>query len=519
MRFIVREQRFFLTIDCGTQSIRVLVFDQFGQLIFKHKELIKEYISHQYGWKEIDPDILWEKILRGIEHLKSEKKEVFNQLSGLTISCQRDSIVVVDQVGKPLRPCIVWMDTRKSTHESPMALWARLALRAVKFRKIGGTFNREFRGNWIKEYELHIWNRVHKYLLLSTYLNYRLTGLYRDSTASTIGHIPFDYKRFSWASKHDIKRQVFQIEDHYLFDLVEPGQIIGPITLEVSQLTGLQTHLPVIASGSDKGCETLGVGCHQLNMGSISLGSQATIQTTSPKYFELVPLFPPFPSVKKGWYNPEITISRGYWMIKWFEEEFAHEELIEANGNSDEAIKILDQKLDLISPGCDGLLLQPYWGQELLRPEAKGCIIGFSDAHGKIHLYRAIIEGIAFALREGIEKLEKKSKVTMEKIALSGGGSQSDTICQITADVINREVYKVQTYETTGLGAAVIGFVGVGIYESVDEAVSQMVKIEKVFQPRKDVVALYDKMYHRVYGKIYTRLKKVYREILTLNKE
>jgi len=510
----VKENRYVLAIDCGTQSLRILVFDALGNLTYKDKYDVDKYKSLKPGWKEIDPDHIWEMICHGIRCLSKKEPNLFHQVEGITLSCQRDSIVVVDDKGFPLRDCISWMDARMASNVRPMALWANLVLRMVRFKRIADVFNREFRGNWIRENEPEIWEKTRKYLFLSTYLNYRLTGEYKDSTAATVGHVPFDYKRFRWTGKRDIKRQIFQIEDRYLHELVKPGTILGAVTREASEETGLSKGLKVLASGSDKGCETLGVGCNDLNKGSISLGSQATIQTTSKKYFELVTLFPPFPSVKYGWYNPEITIYRGYWMVKWFEKEFAHEELASVQGDSKQAIQLLDEKLDTIPPGCEGLVLQPFWGQELLRPEARGTVLGFSDYHGKTHLYRAIIEGIGFALKEGIERLEKKSGVRMEEIALSGGGSQSDTICQITADIINRKVFKVQTYETTGLGASITAFVGLGVYKDVDEAVEKMVRVSKVFQPNDKNVQIYEHQYRQIYKRMYRRLKPLYKSLL-----
>jgi sugar (pentulose or hexulose) kinase len=508
----------FITIDCGTQSVRVLVFDLQGNLLFKFKSAIEEYKSLNPGWKEIHPDIIWNKICTGIKSLYENDRYLFDRVEGVTVSCQRDSVIVVDKKGKVLRDCIIWMDKRKNEEIRPMKIWANILLKLVKFKRIGDTYNREFRANWIRINEPEIWEKTDKYLLLSTYLNYRLTGRFADSTASTVGHLPFDYKRFKWAGKNDIKRQIFDLDNRYLYDLVEPCTILGKITEEASMETLLPKGLLVVATGSDKGCETIGVGCRNLEQGSISLGSQATIQTSSEKYLEIVTLFPAFPSVKKGWYNPEISIYRGFWMVKWFEEEFAQKELIEAGGNSQEAVRLLDDKLDHIPPGCDGLVLQPFWGQELLRPEAKGSIIGFHDGHTRAHLYRAIIEGIAFALLEGIETLEKKSGRKMTSIALSGGGSQSDAICQITADIFNREVYRVQTFETTGLGGAVAGFTALGKFKDIDQGIEQMVHKKSTFKPDEKNSTIYRRIYSRVYKNIYKKLKPLYEEMEKIHK-
>ena len=509
----------FMTIDCGTQSVRVLVFDIRGSLLYKYKSAIDEYKTINPGWKEIDPDIIWNKICIGTRSLYEKDRDLFFRIEGVTVSCQRDSVVVVDKDGNHLRDCIIWMDKRKNKEIRPMKPWANALLKLVGFKRIGETYNREFRANWIRENEPEIWGRVHKYLMLSTYLNYKLTGRFADSTASTIGHLPFDYKRFKWAGKNDIKRQIFDLDDGYLYDLVEPCSILGKVTWNASMETMLPKGLPVAATGSDKGCETIGVGCSNLEQGSISLGSQATIQTSTEKYFEIVTLFPPFPSVKKGWYNPEITIYRGFWMVKWFEEEFAHKEFLEAGGSSREAVRLLDEKLDHIPPGCDGLILQPFWGQELLRPEAKGSVIGFHDYHTREHLYRAIIEGIAFALLDGIETLEKKSGKKMRAIALSGGGSQSDTICQITADIFNKEVYRVQTFETTGLGGAVAGFTALGKFEDIDQGIENMVHKGAIFRPDEKNSRTYRKIYTNVYKNIYKKLKPLYEEMEKIHQD
>jgi len=163
-------------------------------------------------------------------------------------------------------------------------------------------------------------------------------------------------------------------------------------------------------------------------------------------------------------------------------------------------------------------MVQPLWGSGIRKPYAKGAIIGFSDVHTRTHIYRAIIEGIGFALLEGIEAIEKKTKHKMERIAISGGGSQSDAICQITADIFNREAYRVQTYETSGLGAAITAFVGIGFYKSFDDAVKEMVHRVDVFKPNSKNVEIYSKLYKKVYKNIFPKLKGLYSEIREITK-
>ncbi|HQA08496.1 MAG TPA: FGGY-family carbohydrate kinase, partial [Syntrophomonadaceae bacterium] len=334
-----------------------------------------------------------------------------------------------------------------------------------------------------------------------------------DSVASQIGHIPFDYKRQCWCKSYDFKWRMFGIDQDKLYDLVKPGEIIAGVTAQAAAATGIKEGTPVIAAGSDKGCETLGVGCMNPACASMSFGTTATVQINTQRYLEPIQFMPAYPASIPGYYNPEIEIFRGYWMISWFKKEFGLREMMEAEQRGVPPEEVLDEKLADIPPGSQGLILQPFWTPGLKMPEAKGAIIGFGDVHTRAHIYRAIIEGINYALLEGLENLEKKSKVKVRKIAVSGGGSQSNAICQITADMFNRTVVRGQTYETSGLGAAINGFVGLKVFNSYEEAVNHMVHYTSAFEPDPKNARLYRELYERVYCKIYPRLESLYQEI------
>ena len=291
-----------------------------------------------------------------------------------------------------------------------------------------------------------------------------------------------------------------------------------PITAQAASATGIKEGTPVIAAGSDKGCETLGVGCLDPSCASMSFGTTATVQITTSKYLEPLQFMPPYPASIPGLYNPEVEIFRGYWMISWFKKEFGLREMMEAQQRGVPPEDVLDEKLYDIPPGSQGLILQPFWTPGLKMPEAKGAIIGFGDVHTRAHIYRAIIEGINYALIEGLEHIEKKSKVKVNTLMVSGGGSQSNAICQITADMFNKPVVRGQTYETSGLGAAINGFMGLKLFSSYQEAVKNMVHPTSIFTPRADNAKLYRELYRRVYCKIYSRLEGLYKEIKDITK-
>ncbi len=512
------KERYILTIDVGTQSTRGIIFDEEGNIIIKEKREYNPYFSEFPGHAEQDALLYWDNICNICRNLKYKNSRVFNEIIGITITTMRNTVVLVDHEGIPLRPAILWLDQRRAVKDEKLPFPYNLAVKAVKEEEMIRNFKKAFRWQWVKENEKEISEKTFKYLMLSAYLNFKMTGRFIDSSASQIGYIPFDFKRGKWASGNDIKKFVFNIDKEKLPILVTPGTLIGAINKDAAGETGLSEGIPVIATGSDKGCETLGTGCLNSHTGNISLGSAVTIQTMIDKYIEIHPFFPSYPSVMPGKYNPEVQINRGYWMVRWFKNEFAEKEMQESMKKDIPVEVLLNNLLENVSPGSDGLLLQPYWGGELKDPLAKGAVIGFTEIHTRAHLYRAIIEGINFAVLHGIESIEKKTGRRMKYLAISGGGSQSDNICQITADMMGRNVYRVQTFETSGLGAAVAGFKALGIFETYEDAVNHMVFRQASFQPNHTNTIIYKKLYS-VYKKIYPNLKKLYSEIDSIIKK
>lgn len=502
-----------LSIDCGTQSIRALIFDNEGNLLVKYKKQFEPYESEKPGLYEADAEMFYDAMIEVCLGARNIDQNLYDSVSAVTITTQRDTCILVDEDGKPVRKAIIWMDNRIADNFRPVNGLYRMVFGIVKMKAVIDKLRKTAHAHWLQQNEPENWDKAHKFLLLSGYLNYRLTGEYKDSDASLVGHIPFNYKTRKWDGKFGVKSQVFTISKHLLPEVVRSCSVLGVLTKQAAEDLRLPEELKVIAAGSDKGCETIGVGCMNNSYGSISLGSQATIQTTTERYYELDPFFPPFTSVKPNGYNPEISLYRGFWLVRWFEEEFSKEEMLEAERTGRSAIDILNEHLLNVPVGCDGLILQPFWGEELTRPDAKGCILGFNDTHTRIHIYRAIIEGIGFALLDGINKIERVSKEKLENIALSGGGSQCDAICQIAADILGRKVYRVQTYETSGLGAAIAAFTALNEYEDFDAAVEGMVHPSKFFEPDPVNSRKYALIYHQVYKNMYAKLRPVYKLI------
>lgn len=498
-----------LGIDFGTQSVRIIVFDSKGNTLIKYQEPYeKPYFSVKHGYAEQDPNYYLEKLYICTNKLAKNNPDLVERLLGGSISCFRDSIVVLDKDFNVLRPCILWLDQRMAECKSKLPVFTELIIRLSGMYSTADLNRKKTPANYLEESEPEIWKQVRHYWNISTYINYKLTGNPIDSPSCYAGHFPICAKKKKWNSKYNFRNCIFNIPLNYLPKLINQGELLGTISESASKLSGLPVGFKLYAGSGDKTSETLGIGAFDESIASISYGTACSIEILTKKYHDSEGFLPAYVSPVPNLWTMEIQIYRGYWMLEWFAKNFASEELNAASIASQAVEEVLNQKMMEIPPGSEGLILQPYWGPGLKRPLAKGAILGFSDYHSKYHVYRAIIEGIAFALKEGLIKMQKRRhKGKVKRIRVSGGGSSSSAICQITADIFNLPVSKIQTSETASLGAAIVTFVSSNYYSSYQEAVKNMVHQSKEYLPNKENAKLYDKIYKQVYKNIYPRLK------------
>lgn len=501
-------------VDCGTQSVRVLLFDCLGNLQAFEKVEIEPYFSGRPGWAEQDPSVYENAMAEACRKLGNREENAWKRVKGVVLATQRDTCVFVGKNGAVVRPAIVWLDQRMARSPRKIPFIYRVGFRIVGMHEAARISQKKSKAYWLKENEPENWENTDKFLLLSGWLHYRLTGRMADSVASQIGHIPFNYKIQAWPrSRYDYRWYVFGVDRDRLPELVEPAGIIGNVTPEAAELTGLPAGVPVFAGGSDKGCEALGAGCLDPSSACVSLGTTATLQVMSPRYLEPLKFMPSYPAVIPGFFNPEVEIFRGFWMVTWFKREFGAYEVNIARERGVPVEDVLNELLECTPPGSMGLMLQPYWGAGLKMPEARGSIVGFGDVHSRAHVYRAIVEGISYALRDAAEKVERVSHVPIKSVVASGGGSRSDLVCQVLADVMGRPVLRTHTFEGSGLGAAIVGFCALGVYRTFREAVEKMVRHTRRFEPDRNRAALYAELYNRVYKRLYSRLKPLYEEM------
>lgn len=503
-----------LALDVGTQSVRAALVDLRGEIDGIVKTPIEPYFSERPGWAEQRPEVWWGAASRSIREVLERSGAARGRVVAAALGTQRGTYVNVDGDGRPLRPAIVWLDQRKASTEGLIPSAAIPLLRAAGAWSFIEYVTRYCRSNWIRQNEPETWRRTHKFLCLSGYLTHRLTGEFRDSSANVVGTMPIDVKRGRWASRWDVKSHLFRIEREKLPDLVAPGEILGRISASAAEETGLPAGLPLVAAANDKACEILGAGCLEPDLACLSFGTIATVNTHGPRYVEVQRLMPPYPSAVPGHFYTEIGVLRGLWMVSWFKEQFGLEERLRADRENVAPEDLFDELLRGVPPGAMGLVLQPYWtpGPDIAS-YAKGSIIGFGDIHTRAHLYRAIVEGLVFALREGAQLTERRTGIPIRKVRVAGGGSQSDGIVQVTADVFDLPVERPHTHETSVVGAAIDAAVGVGLHRDFGAATAAMTRAGRAFEPIRENVDVYRQLYERVYRRMYSRLLPLFQEI------
>lgn len=502
-----------LTVDIGTQSIRALLSKKDGSFldIYQIKYQTPYYSTEPFR-AEQKPDFYFDCLCEATKKLLERNPDSVKNIICVTITLIRDTVMCLDKHKKPLRDIILWLDKREAKFNDPFSAAKKSMFKLVGMEEATQVQYKSSVCNWIMQNEPYIWAKTDKYVFLSAYLNYKLTDRLVDSIGNMIGHVPFDYRNKRWMPKNALTRCINDVPLEKLPELIKPGETVGKITKEASICSGIPEGLPLIATGSDKGCETLGLSVIHDGSAAISFGTTATIQVATKTYFEPQKFMPAYPAIISDMYNPEIQIFRGYWMLSWFIKEFGAAERATAETMGISPEEVFDSHLKDVPPGCEGLILQPYWTPGITIPNARGSVIGFTDVHTRYHLFRAIIEGINFGLMDALYTLEKQSGKKITQLYVSGGGSRSDEILQITADMFGLPVKRIQTHEACALGSSLAGFVAMGEYRDFDCAIKAMVHEKNVFVPNPENTKIYSELYREIYSKLYKRLDGLYKK-------
>ena len=268
-----------LAIDFGTQSCRALAYTAQGECLAKCQLLVTEYQHPEPEWTEHDVEGFWTLLAESCQGLWS-RGIAPQDIAAVVVTTQRASVINLDENRRPLRPAIIWTDQRRAPLRQRLPWYWRVLFELLRIRPIVDNLEAEAEANWLEQYEPEVMARTAHYLLLSGYLNYRFTGEFKDSVGSQVGYLPFDFKKQSWCADSDWKWHSMAIKRYMLPELSDVGEVLGHVTVDAAEATGVPVGVPVIAGAADKACEVLGVGALEAGVASISCGTTATINTT-----------------------------------------------------------------------------------------------------------------------------------------------------------------------------------------------------------------------------------------------
>ena len=506
--------RHFIVIDGGTQNIKAFIFDEKGNEVYGEARPVTPYFVTQPDFAEQDAEE-YLRITQSVTKSVVENCGVSsNDLVAVAITTHRSTIVPVAENGKPVRPAITWLDERKTEGlKLPGGPLLSLVFRIQRMKFKLEEYQRRSKFNWLREFEQESYDRTHIFLTISSYISHALTNQFKDCSSMIVGLFPIDLKGLRW---HPMKvvYQVFGVERDRLPPLVSPTDIAGTVSEEGARDFGIPQGLSVIIGAGDKQSELLGAGAISSDIAEISYGTAAVIEVLSDKYVTHpnMDFFAWGAAIPKHW-ALEGFLPKGYWMVSWFKTEFCKHEEEEADRLKVQTEDLLNKEMEEVPPGSMGLILQPYWHPLENDPLSKGAIIGFSGEHRRTHIYRAIIEGVAYELRRLKEIIEKHSGSEVRELRVGGGGSKSDEIMQITADIFDLPTTRLHTSNLSALGAAIDAAVALKIYDNFPEAVANMVRVKETFTPREENAKIYDRLFNEVYKKICPALSPLHYKI------
>lgn len=494
-------KRLVVSIDSSTTACKAIAWDERGQAMAEGRAAYP-MLRPKAGWAEQHADDWWTSACTAIKACVSQIDVA--RVEALGITHQRESFVPVDAEGRPIRDAILWLDERSRAQVE----WLNDTFGSEALHQLTGKPPSMTQSLpkivWLIQNEPEIVRDAHKFLDVHAFLVLRLTGEYRTSLASADPMGLVDMQGAQWAI--DLIRDLGLREDQFV-PMTPPGAVIGEITAESATITGLPQGLPVVAGAGDGQCAGLGANAlgerrSYLNMGTgVASGVMSEVYRADRAFRTL---FAPV----EGAYFLEHILRGGVFTVGWFVERFAADLRGASSQRSPE--EILEAEAAKIPPGSKGLMLVPYWNNVMSPywdPSATGITVGWTGDHGREHLYRAILEGVAYEQRLVGDAMMEATGERFHEYVTMGGGSRSDLWCQIVADVTGVSVVRSTSAEATCLGAAILAAVAAGWYTDVRGAAEAMTGTGERFEPVEESQAVYDRLYRQVYQPLFPILQ------------
>ncbi len=490
-------------IDVGTGGSRALVVDEGGRVVASATVEHEPFASPQTGWAEQDARDWWRAGREAVRRVLSTEGVSADDIACVGLTGQMHGAVLLDERDEPLRPSIIWCDVR--THEQCRALTERVGAE----RLIQLVSNPALEGFtlpkmlWVREREPEVWGRVRSVLLPKDYVRLRLTGEKATDVADASGMLLFDVTHRRWSEE---MLEITGLDRSLLPRVYESQEVTGRISSEGSKATGLREGTPVVAGAGDQAAGAVGMGIVRPGAVSATIGTSGVVfaATDRPALDPKGRVHTFCHAVPGRWHVMGVTQGAGL-SLRWFRDRFGA-----GVDDGRDPYERLSEEAATVPPGSDGVLWAPYLMGERtphLDPHARAALVGLNASHRRAHVVRAILEGVAFSLRDTFTIFEEMG-VPVESIRLGGGGARSRLWRQIQADVYGREVEVVEADEGAAYGAALLAGVGGGVWGTVDEACGRAVRVRERTAPDAEGKQLMDGRY-RIFRAVYPALRGI----------
>lgn len=489
---------YLMGIDVSTTGVKVLLVNPAGKVIAT--ATAEHTLSTPKPlWSEQNPEDWWKGAVNTIRQVLAQTGLKGESIAGIGLTGQMHGLTLLDSHGRILRPAILWNDQRTASQCDEIR------------NKVGKQRLIEISGNdaltgftapkilWVKENEPKIFEKIQHILLPKDYVRYKLTGDQAVDCADGAGTILFDLKARNW-SPEILKK--LDIPTSWLPKVFEGSSITGVVSKEAAHETGLKAGTPVVGGGGDQAAQAVGVGAIEPGIVALTLGTSGVVFATTPEAFiESEGRLHAFcHSVPNRWHLMGVMLSAAG-SLRWFRDTFVPGKDFDS----------LLAPATAIPPGCEGLLFLPYLtGERTPHPDplARGSFNGLTIRHTFAHLTRAVLEGVAFGLRDSFDLIKAAGLTEIRQVRISGGGARSPLWRQILADVFNSELVTVNTSEGAAFGAALLAGVGAGMWKNVDQACAATIQITGSTVPKASNLGQYQQIYN-VYRQLYPALKTI----------
>jgi glycerol kinase len=504
---------FVAALDLGTTGCRTFIFDLSGTKIASDYQEWESYYPSP-SFVEQDANIWWKSIKITIENAIKKSGIDKTDIVSLSVTNQRETVVPVDKTGNPLHKAIVWQDRR--TVKQVEYIKSKIGVDKI-YKTTGLTIDPYFSATkilWFKDRKPQIYQNAHKFLLVSDFIIYKLTGKFITDFSNASRTMLFDINKLKYSD--EISSEL-EIDLDKMPNTLESGVEIGEIETDE---TLFDKKTLVVSGAGDQQSAALGVGV--VSPGKVKCttgtGSFLLAYLSQPKYDPMKRVLCSCHAVPGSWVQEASIFTSGA-VLRWFRDQIGQAECAQAQENQD-PYDLITAEAKKSSLGANGLLLIPHFvgaGAPHWNPHAKGILFGLALGHTRKDLYRAVLEGVAYEIRKNIEVF-KELEIETKELMLTGGGSRSNFWNRIYSDVLGITCVRNIIEESTSLGAAILAASGAGIFPDIAEAADNLCKIDKKWIPNEDNHKLYEKFYN-FSSDLYELLqsKKLYNKFDELN--